>query len=435
MGLFSRIFRKKEEVKSYTLEELEQELKKRHAQARQEVEEELIGYVAELKHIYKHIAEAVEEIEKAPIPEKAHERAKKIASASKEKLVIQLRSMLKKLEPTSTPSLEGLSSYCKECRLAVTKTGITSGRSLIITGVFLEKEMSQLAKYLKEFMSVINHIEEELERNADVIHDPLLKQIREMKGLLDELEKHKKELEHKRNELADLEQELAGLKEKERVLLRSKRWKKAQEIVKELEGLKAEKNMLEAQIQELFVPLSRAFRKYEKLVETGKLDSNGEHVKVLRTLTSDPLTVIDASPKAETVKEVVIAVKNACIKKLLEKNEKKAKATIAACDAVLEFDFFTNYFWKKNEIQRKINDLSDTEALAVYKEMETLKAELKLVEQQVQKMSKEVKLWESELETLSGQAKQKLALIESGTAERFSTQVKLTLGVEEVVKE
>jgi len=189
MGLLGKIFGSKERAfveigLGGASDFLEKELNPKRKQLLDDSAKKL----AEVKHLIIEARSSLKEIEKAQASKKSA-RVDKIVKTAKSNALLQIASLLDKLEPPNTSDLEAVRTYCNESGKALHQAG-HFGKNVAYAGISFKDEMKVLGNSMKKLSSAFSSLKDLLDENKGIFLKPVLQ------GKLKELKEAEQSIAH-----------------------------------------------------------------------------------------------------------------------------------------------------------------------------------------------------------------------------------------------
>ena len=123
MGLLGKIFGESRPKKAVVqLEMAEQFLEQELSGKRKQLLDESAKRLAEVKHLLRETDVSLKGFREAQLSEKSG-RLDKIVTTAKSNALLQLSSLLEKMQPPNTNDLDAISGYCRESIAALQQAG------------------------------------------------------------------------------------------------------------------------------------------------------------------------------------------------------------------------------------------------------------------------------------------------------------------------
>jgi len=301
-------------------------------------------------------------LEKAEVSDDGNKRFKKAAKTAKKDATRRIESVLDRLQPPFTDDPEEIRKYADSGLLLLREKVSAGAKSIVYTSVVLKDAMKETGRGIESLEKELESLQKIVRENALVFGK------NKIENSLKEIELGKTALEKIKNELIEAEGEFGEKgtrrEEKENEL---KEMEKSQAFT-ELNVLEEKKNSLEREKMELREKLinvlggvSRPLKKLENLSSRGGVVLTEKSSRALNQFIKEPLNLFGQDLKGEEFKQLLIELRNALIADKIDLKEKEKARTVEEIDKLLDMDFFTEFFWKENEIDRKLTKLVEQE--------------------------------------------------------------------------
>jgi len=368
MGFFdflARFFKKKALPVALKPEDAEAFLEKELAPKKKKALDESARILAEIKHSLKELSVLLRQLENAKTPEKSA-RLDRIVETSKGSALRQLSSLLEKLQPPNSGSLEEIRRYCLESMLALQQAG-QFGKNVAYAGISFREEMKGIGGQMKQLSEQILSMKKILEENNAVFLQPLLRQkVLQLRNASQSIDFAEKEILELQRKIAESSEEKSALTQKLEKLRLSPEFANISVLNEKKAQLLKEKQSAKTELLDLFAKIERPLGRLDKAAKAGKASLQPEQATFLHELLVNPFRALKLDPKAEITKAILFEAKKAIETGLIELKEQEKEKKLAILQELLSFDFFTEIFWKFNKI--------DSELLAIEKSLRETEA-------------------------------------------------------------
>ncbi len=373
MGFFAQIFGKREpELAEVKLEDALLFAEREIAPKRKRLLELTAKKLAEIKHLLRETSASLKRLGSAQLSGNSS-RLDRIVRTSKRNALLQLSSLIEKLQPVNTSDLNAIKSYCSESILALQQAG-QFGKNVAYTGISFKDEMKEVGGHLKQLSSEFVSLKKLLDDYSSVF----LKTVLEKKLL--ELESVEKSASLSEKEIAALKKGLhetvlqkSQLEASLRKLRGGEEFKAIASLSERKAELLREKQKAKTELLDMFAKVEKPLHRLDKAVKARKIFLPGKQADLLHYLLLNPFRALKLDPKAEIVKQVLLEARKAIGSGAIELKEREKEKKMAVLQEMLSFDFFGKSFWRFNRL--------DSEILAVEKrlhEMPAIKRESEL---------------------------------------------------------
>jgi len=374
MGFFKKLFGEKKPEKveveiANALEFLEGDISPK----RKLLLDESGKKIAEIKHLLLETRASLKALEKAELLAKSA-RLDKIVGTAKANALRQIGSLLEKLSPPNTSDLKAIKTYCADSILVLQHSG-HFGKNVAYAGISFKNEMKELGLLLKSISKGFNSLQNLLDENKAVF---LLPVVREKLLDLKAIEKS----------VASLEQEIAALeKGLEKIALQKSRLKTGLQRLRESSEFKSiaslnekkaeflrQKQHAKTELLDMFAKVEKPLHRLDKAAKARKHFLPGKQAEFLHALLLNPFRALKLDPKAETLKQVLVEARKAIESGTVELKEREREKKLAVLQEMLSFDFFSEIFWRFNNLDAQLLSIEKSlkEMPAMEKEAEML---------------------------------------------------------------
>lgn len=385
MGFLDKLLGKKEKeprILELRFEEVEPFLKEKAGEKSSVIEKEVPAKFAEIKHLIRETKGLLNDLEKAEITEEGNKRLRKAVKTAKKDSIKKMNAVLQKIEPPFTSDAEKIRAYCHESLALLQEKVRSSGKSLAYTSIILKDTMRKIGKKIDSLEHSFKHLIETIKQNTILFEEKnLLALVSGIRADREELKKTELEIAELKKALEAIEKERDSKRSSLEKLLESDASKELRELDERKKKLVLEKLSLRDQLINTVIGISRPLKKLENMVKRGKyfLDRETEHA--MRVFLEDPTKLFKQDPKAESFKLLLKELKGVIVSEKLDLKEREREKKLAEINTLLELDFFSNFFWKENELEKEIKEIEAKEkSIELKGEIDKIKRELKEIE-------------------------------------------------------
>lgn len=324
------------------------------------LETESLNRFSEIRFLLKEIRNQLIALEKKKIEseeenQNRNERLQRVVSSSQQTMVLRMRILLDKLEPPKMPEWEEMRAYATgSFGLLQKETGLF-GKNIAYTSLLHKEEVKSIGQHLSELETILKSLSNSFSSNplfeqtnlAKNLHSQVFRLMQEQQRL--EQESSRLHAEQKQFQQF-LSRQQTGLAEMQSSL-EAKQWEKIRE---QLTGLANQKEKLRSQLSELVSGIDKPLKRFQQLVSSNQWALEKEPAQFLSALSESPLKALEADPKGQSFKSILKEILSAIDqKKIAFRDEKEEAKRRSAVLHLLEYDFFSNFFWKQNELEKK----------------------------------------------------------------------------------
>lgn len=397
MGLLEKIFGKKDKEekagkKQLSLGQARELLEKRKQEEEKELEKAIIPKFSEISSIIKESLGALDAMEKIDFEAEGENKfLRKIVQSSKEEFVQKMKGLLERTRAPERGNFEQGFEYCKNAFREYQQEISGFRKNIAYTGILAKNEMKAFAKGIESMEKELAELEEKARKSKWQQASMLLEKIGGVEGLekkagelkarAAEIEKDSRELEEKRKKV---EERRKGLQEGER-------FKELEKKNSEKERLEAEKALVKEKALNILAPLEKQLRKMQALAASKEWMLEKESERMLNSYLQDCFNALKQDPKGEILKQVLQEMRKAIdAGKIAFKEEKEKAKKMQAAKELEEYDFFNNFFWKLNEIEKQLPGLSaEIQNDTLFKEIAEASSQMQSIEREKAQKDKE----------------------------------------------
>ncbi len=408
MGFLSRFFsrKKKAEEIEIALDEIASLVEKESSEKIKELELDIHSRLSEIKHLLSEAKAMLSELESEKVQAK-NKRLGKIVETSRATTIKKMRSLLVKLEPPLTASLEEDVNYCLNAESLLKKEISSFGKNIAYTGIVLKERIKNLGQVVSSIEKILSELKKTISENKALLS---VEKIKHETKVLQELIERKKSAEES---LKETEQKLeAQKKEIERITnsikltQSSKEFRELASIIEREEEIMVEKGRLKEKFTDLVGGIEKPLKRLQKMVESKRYFLNANGKETLREFLEEPFSALKKDPKGERFKLLLSELEKAIESNEMHLKEKDLSKKTKLIKELEEFNFTENFFWKENELEKELLKLEERKkSIKVKSEIEQKEKELS-----------EARLKERELRELLGSNGKRLAELEQSIA-------------------
>ena len=394
MGFWEKIFGKPaEQKKTLKLEELEEQLEKKLEKEKQAFLNESSGLLEQTSSLVTVSLERLKEIKERDFEAEGENKyLRKIVQSSKQGFASRMQALLEKTRPPQGKDFEKCFSYSSQAVESFRQEVVSFRKNIAYTGILAKQEMIDLGKNIQELETRLASLQA-LAKNSSISQSKqLLEKTGQVKTLIAEKNQTLEEEKKLKEMLASLEKEKSEVLEKSKGLKEGSAFKEFDEKTKEKEKLLEEKRLLREKALNLTAPLEKQLRRLQNLAEIKEFVLEKEQERILNSYLQDCFNALKQDVKGEELKELLAELEKAINSgKITFKDEKEKGKKLQALKELQRFDFFNEFFWKLNELDKKLSSIEqDLEKSTLFKELNALQARLESIEREASQKSKEM---------------------------------------------
>jgi hypothetical protein len=403
------------EVKEFSLESLEEELKSIKKNRLAGVEEAIKPKIEEIAWTCASIKASAKALAKAEVAEEVHARLDKTVQEARRLFIDKVIRAVEGLRPPEELTWQNLISFGESLGRAVnlvTEASATHGRFISILYKHQVQEIYQWIHKLQGLAVGFKSFIDEKTGETEIFDDALSK-ISRQKEMIEKLKHMHEQKASLEVGAKDLETRVKSKSKELEQMINSKELKQAEEMRRELENIKQNTARLSSEISSAISSLHRPFKKMKRLALDGKHPLDRDKLKMLDLCIEEPLNAflsdeVNLPRLIALLKEVEKAVESGevelsprerrkrlgQIKTMLDGGllelrrkyekmlmEKAAKEEAYASSPILK---------KKAELEKSLE--------AHRSELKKIQSEFKEISKDIEKIEEEIKRNKSELE-------------------------------------
>lgn len=322
----------------------------------EELEQLALNRFSEIRFLLKEIRSQLDALEKKRVDEEpANERLQRVVSSSQQTMVSRMRILLEKLEPPKTPQWKEIRSYASNAFGLLQKETELFGKNIAYTSLLHREEVKGIGQHLSELEQILKGLFDSFSANPLVERTQLAKNLHQQMTTLQQeiqsLERESKLLEQEQKQFAQkLSLQQSALAETHS----SPEAKVLEEAQRELQNLSKQKEALHRQLSDLIGEIDKPLKRFSQLVTSNQWALEKQQAPFLSLLLENPPKAFETDPKGQSFKEILKELLSAVDQKRISfKDEKEEAKRRAAIQHLMDFDFFSNFFWKENELEKK----------------------------------------------------------------------------------
>jgi hypothetical protein len=379
MGFFDSIiksFKKQDETVDLTLDNAGTWFERKTKQKIDENETEINLVVQEINEMIIQVKKDLQLLETSKLRnEKIDERMKNFMSGNRSNYIKQVSMFIESVKMDNNRNIDSLIKNFEE---KVDSLNKSSARSYYILQEFFAHESSKVAEDIKKMDEAVKKIKQ-LKENPEITMISQIKNtIKEMREKIEKKESLTKEIEELRSRESQIGKQILNKQNDISILESSEDFLKTGKTKLEIQEKESVMRKLDFEITQLFSPLSRAFRKYERI--------GIDDVSLIKKYDDASDGLLDD----ENLKILEVMQK---IKKLIAKGELDLKdddKTIKKIDEITREKLITIRIQYKQVKQEKEKLEKETRANKILVIYEDTKLMLKSLEDQLERTKKEI---------------------------------------------
>lgn len=343
---------KKEEA--IGIEEAEALIKKRKGELEKELVVKSSAKIAEIKHLLRSIESELNEMDKRNLMEEGDNKyLRKIVSSSQKNMIKQMYALLERLQPKGIGTADGIKDYARESALHMQREILTYRKNISYTSIIMKEEIKNIGFLMQNLLNGYNVINGYFrEANYDSFSE-IEKQLGEREKKKALLSGKEAELSRIREAVEKLNQAIGEKENRIKAIESSVEFRSVKDIEAEIENAEKEKQAIKNGFSAMLSNADKAIRRFIKLVDAGIYIIEKQDEELLKLYMEDIVEASKKDPKAERFRAMLNEMKKAIDEGKLSLKEGEKEKRLKALDELAAYDYFTNIFWKLNELEKK----------------------------------------------------------------------------------
>ncbi|MCX6802349.1 MAG: hypothetical protein NT067_04520 [Candidatus Diapherotrites archaeon] len=353
-------------------------LESRAAQKSEVVDKEVPAKFAEIKHTIRETKALLESLEKEEIGEDGNKRFRKAAKTAKDDSIRKMSAVLERIQPPFTDDVEKIRDYSYESLELLDKKVRSNSKNIAYTSFILKDTMREIGKKVDALENSLKSLIETIRKND------FLFQKKSLMSAVEEVKQEKAELLRAEEKISALEKTLESIEKNSKAakaaLERTMNSGSAQEL-QALESRKKEILLEKAKLREKFVEtvlcMERPLKKLANLSEKGLYSLDTESENTLSLFLREPGLLYKRDTKGESFKKLLKALKETIVSEKIDLAEKERAKALENIEELLSVDFFSDFFWKENSLEKSLRETEAKEkTISVKAEIDSANKEI-----------------------------------------------------------
>lgn len=366
------------------------------------LEKEVFSKLAELKHLLKSADSIVSDIHSKDFSLKdGNFRLRRVVMTSKENLFSRFRSLVLRLEPPKTFDLNSVYEFVLSSKNLVENEVMYSRKNIAYTGALLAQEVRELGKLLQEIHIVFSELQAMFSKSNYVKLTRFKRNFSEFEIAEKEALSARLAAEQNRALVEELSLSHKRLLVDEQELKNSSFAKELSFLEEQKKSLFEQKNILRQKFLSILERIDKPLTRFLKIASSDSSIMSAEEKELAGSYFQNIFIASKKDPKGEELKKIVSKVLSFVESGAIQLKEKEKQKKIAALKEMLEYDFFSEIFWKLNSIE--------SELLSVEKKISEAGLSKKMAQLSIDlaRLSRDIEARQSEGFKLSLKAQQK----------------------------
>ena len=319
------------------------------------LEKEIFSRLSEVKHLLKTLDSAIDEARRKNVSlDEGNFGLRRIVVTSRDGLLNRFSQLSKKLEPPKTTTVYEIYQYAVASKKIVREEVIQSRKNIAYSKALLAEEIKAIGQSLEEVDWVFSSMQESFEKNRVADLAEFRKNFSGLESAIKEQETIEEEYKKSLALVNDTALKTKRLSIDIDELMNSS-------FAHELSGLEARKKVLFDEKGALRQKFLAVLEKVDKpLTRFLKIASSSDGVvpheerDLANTYFQNVLVASKRDPKGEQLKKILSRVLAMVEDGTISMKEKEKEKRVQALREVMEYDFFSEVFWKLNSLESEI---------------------------------------------------------------------------------
>jgi hypothetical protein len=365
-------------VTELRFDEVEPFLESKAAQKNQAMGKEVPAKFAEIKHTIRETKALLESLEKEDISDDGNKRFRKAAKTAKDDSIRKMHAVLERIQPPFTDDLDKIRDYSYESLGLLDQKIRSSSKNIAYTSFILKDTMREIGKKVDALETALKSLVELVKANDFLFMKKSLvlsvESVRQDKAALAKAEEKILALE-KNMDSSDADRKAANASLERIMNSGSAQALLAFEARKK--EIIAEKAGLREKFLESVLGLERPFKKLANLSEKGLCSLDTEAENTLSLYFREPALLYKRDTKGESFKRLLKSLKETIVSEKIDLGEKEKKKALEQIEELLVQDFFSDFFWKENALEKEIRGIDAKEkATSVKSDIDSINREI-----------------------------------------------------------
>ena len=326
------------------------------------LEKEVPAKFSEIKHLIVETEALLKDLDKTEISDAGNKRFRKAARTAKKDSIQKVNAVLHKIQPPFTSDAEGVRTYCIESLALLQEKIRSSSKSLAYTSMIVKDVMREIGKKIDSLERVFKSLVGTIKENEVLFEkSKLLSLVSGIKADKEALVRTESELAEMRKALEAVATERESMQARLDKVLASEENAGLRGLEERRRQLLLEKIELRNQLINTVAGMSRPLKKLENLVSRRKHFLERDSEQAMGLFLGEPAALFKQDPKGNSFKKLLRELKGTLAAEKLGLKAREREKKLAEIDSLLEFDFFTNFFWKENGIEKEVREIEASE--------------------------------------------------------------------------
>ncbi len=386
MGFLEKIFGRKKETKKppETPENIELDLDK----AGTWFEDEISGFtetinldaenlIRQIKNISENLESSLQSLETKESEDELKGRMKKLAIDNKTSFIKKVKAFNSSISPPDPKDTLLFSEFCTKIITDINRMTKGMSKNIYFAKMLFAEETNDITAELNS----MTRLADEFQKKQDM-HK--IDQITEVRNLLQEIEslsetqkKGKVKLEQKKQALEILEDEKNKTQKNLQKLEVSEESSRLKQMLKEKDDLNDEISMSRNNIIQIFSPLAKALKKYERFSTSLSADD----AKILAAYIESPFRALKTDTEYTILDRITEETEKLISSGKIDLKDRQKEKALARLNALKDHSLLNQHLSEHSRLKEQIKNIETSlNAIKINRETETTKRKLKDIE-------------------------------------------------------
>jgi len=396
MGFLEKIFGRKKEEPSIPEKPKKTELNLNEAEAW--FEDEISGFtktvntdtknlIKQIKDISENLESSLQDLETKESEDELKGRMKKLAIDNKASFIKKVRAFNSSISPPDSRSTMLFSDFCTKIITDINMMTKGMSKNIYFAKMLFPEETNDITAELNSIARLAHEFQKK--QNKDKIN-----QITEVRNLLQEIEclsetqkKGNKKLEQKKQALETLGGEKNRTQKNLQKLETSEESSRLKQLTEQKDDLNDEISMNRNNIIQIFSPLAKVLKKYERFSTSLEADD----AKILAAYIESPFRALKIDTEYTILDKITEETEKLIASGKIDIKDKQKEKTLTRLKALKDHSLLNQHLSEHSRLKEQIKDIeASLKAIKINKETETAKQKLKDIEGRIENEEQDI---------------------------------------------
>ncbi len=354
---------------------------------------------AEIKHLLKSLSQNAVVLENHEIKlDEGNKRFRQIVVTSQKNLVRQLQGLSSRLMPPQKINTKEIQDYSISSIKAITQDLLPYWKNVALTKLLLKDEIKSIGEDLTELSEIFKQLNEKSFSEKIVSNSSLKNGFESFHLKENEKSELTKKVAEKEKRLTEIKNQIEQGKGKGEEKRKSTEYKKLFDLKSKIRIQDNEKSKVISMFNSEIAPVEKILKRMLVLSEnTALLDSTEKDV--LKAVLSSPESAVVIDPQGTKLKVIFAKAEKLLKEGAISMKEKEEGKKMIALTALLEKDFFSQYFWTLNKIKAERSHIEkEISAMSISSEIAEIESSIYIHGNELLQIKKELESVKKELD-------------------------------------